>query len=85
MRERDRKMVEEKLEQLKPNATMQRAPLTKRQIAVVSLQHACRTCPVFLHLFWGSEHFEKTHATYRHMYSEKLKVVAAQLHDSLTM
>ena len=47
MRERDRKMVEEKLEQLKPNATMQRAPLTKRQIAVVSLQHACRTCPVF--------------------------------------
>jgi len=34
MRERDHKMVEEKLKQLKPNATMQRVPLTKRQIAV---------------------------------------------------
>ena len=36
MRERERKMVEDKFEQLKP--AMQRvAPLTKRQIAVVSL------------------------------------------------
>ena len=48
MRERERKMVEDKFEQLKP--AMQRvAPLTKRQIAVVSLHerlaghpHACR-------------------------------------------
>ena len=53
MRERERKMVEDKFEQLKP--AMQRAPLTKRQIAVVSLHerlaghpHACRV------LFFGA-------------------------------
>ena len=45
MRERERKMVEDKFEQLKP--AMQRvAPLTKRQIAVVSLHE--RLAPALL-------------------------------------
>ena len=56
MRERERKMVEDKFEQLKP--AMQRvAPLTKRQIAVVSLHE--RLAGHHAGYFWSRVRFLK--------------------------
>ena len=55
MRERERKMVEDKFEQLKP--AMQRAPLTKRQIAVVSLHE--RLAGHHAGYFWSIVRFLK--------------------------